>query len=444
MYDKLFRMALFPIMEYLSGTEIQHHLRELEKSQWFTRAEIEQNQEQKLRALIRHAYENVPYYHRIFRERGIQPEDIRTKADLEKIPLLTKDTIRNHLDELMAVNIPDSQRITAHSSGSTGEPMKYYIDKASYSAGWAQTFRCWGWAGYRLGEPYVKISLNPRESFYKKVQDQLMNTKYIYASGITEANIIQKISEIQQFNPKIIRGYASYLYLLAKNMEKTGITYSGATLATTGDMLHPEYRKSMEQQFNCKVFDGYGGEGTTVAFECEAHEGFHICEEDVLVEFLSNNEKAAPGELANIVLTNLNNYAMPFIRYDIRDLGIYTDEVCSCGRELTMMKSIEGRDADIIVTPKGDYLVIQFFTVLFKHFESVEQFQVVQESLNELRVKIIKNEKFRETDLTQIHDQIQERMGSTVNIYIEFVDDIPLYGRSGKRRFVISHVPLHI
>lgn len=444
MYGKLFRTGLFPIMEHLSGTEIQHRLRELEKSQWFTRAEIEQNQEQKLQALIRHAYENVPYYHRIFRERGIQPEDIRTKADLDKIPLLTKDIIRNHFNELVAVNIPKSQRIASHSSGSTGEPMKYYIDKATYSAGWAQTFRCWGWAGYRLGEPYVKISLNPRKTLYKKFQDRLMNTKYIYASGITEANITQKISEIRQFNPKIIRGYASYLYLLAKNMEKTGITYSGATLATTGDILYPGYRKSLGQQFNCKVFDGYGGEGTTAAFECEAHEGLHICEEDVIVEFLSNNEKAAPGELANIVFTNLNNYAMPFIRYDIRDLGIYTNEVCSCGRELTLMKSVEGRDADIVVTPGGDYLVVHYFTILFEYFEGVDQFLVVQESLNELRVKIIRNGKFRETDLTQIHDQIQERMGSTVNIHIEFVEDIPLHGKSGKRRFVISHVPLQI
>ena len=444
MNDKIFRTVLFPIMERKSGTEIQQCLRKLEKSQWFTRAEIERNQEQKLQALIRHAYKNVPYYHHIFRERGIRPEDIKTKADLGKIPLLTKDIIRNHFDELVAVNIPDSQRIAVHSSGSTGEPMKYYIDKATYSAGWAQTFRCWGWAGYRLGEPYVKISLNPRNSLYKKSQDILMNTKYIYASGITEANISQKISEIKQFNPKIIRGYASYLYLLAKNMEKNGITYSGATLATTGDMLYPGYRKSLEQQFNCKVFDGYGGEGTTAAFECEAHEGLHICEEDVLVEFLSNNEKAAPGELANIVLTNLNNYAMPFIRYDIRDLGTYSDDVCSCGRKMALMKSIEGRDADIVVTPGGDYLVVQFFTVLFKYFEGVDQFQIVQESLNELRVKIIRNEKFRETELTQIHDKIQERMGTSVKIRIEFVEDIPLYGRSGKRRFVISHVPLHI
>ena len=431
-------------MEHLSGTEIQHRLRELERSQWFTRSEIERNQEQKLRALIRHAYKNVPYYHRIFREHRIQPEDIRTKADLEKIPLLTKDIIRTHFTELVAVNVPKSQRIAAHSSGSTGEPMKYYLDKATYSAGWAQTFRCWGWAGYRLGEPYVKISLNPRESIYKNVQDRLMKTRYIYASGITDANITRKISEIQHFNPKIIRGYASYLYLLAKSMEKTGTTCSGATIATTGDMLYPEYRKSLERQFNCKVFDGYGGEGTPVGFECESHEGYHLCEEDVIVEFLSNSEKAAPGEIANIVFTNLNNYAMPFIRYDIRDLGIYTEEMCSCGRALTLMKSVEGRDTDIVVTPGGDYLVVHYFTILFEYFEGVDQFQVVQESLNELRVKIIPNEKFRDSDLMQIHDRIQERMGTSVNIRIDFVEDIPLYGRSGKRRFVISHVPLNI
>ena len=183
------------------------------------------------------------------------------------------------------ISVP-SDRIESHSSGSTGEPLKYYIDKRSYSAGWAQTFRCWSWAGFQLGDPYVKISLNPRTSMVKKIQDRVLQTKYVFAMGITDTTIAQEMEKIREFNPKIIRNYASHMYTMAKLMEKNNIQYQGATVATTGSMLFPQYRKVIEKQFNCKVFDAYGGESTAVSFECEEHNGYHISDEDVIVEFL--------------------------------------------------------------------------------------------------------------------------------------------------------------
>ena len=148
MYSSVFRTLVFPALEFYSGTNIQQHLAALNKSQWWSKEQIEELQNKKLRALIHHAYNNVPYYHRIFSQLGIKPEDIKTKDDLKKIPVLTKEDIRKNLPDLIARNVPKSQMIESHSSGSTGEPLKYYIDKQSYSAGWAQTFRCWRWAGF--------------------------------------------------------------------------------------------------------------------------------------------------------------------------------------------------------------------------------------------------------------------------------------------------------
>jgi phenylacetate-CoA ligase len=249
---------------------------------------------------------------------------------------------------------------------------------------------------------------------------------------------------IKKFNPIIIRGYASYMYSISKMMENMGIEYSGATIATTGDMLYPHYRESIEQQFHCKIFDGYGGEGTAVAFECEEHEGYHICDEDVIVEFLSEEESVSPGQLGRIVFTNLENYAMPFIRYDIGDIGTYSDESCSCGRGLSVLKSIEGRDSDLIITPGGDIIIVHFFTWLFEFIEGVDQFQIIQERIDHLAVKIVKNLQFTDNDLNYIKNEIHKRVGSDVKIEINFVNEIPLSGRSGKRRFVISNVPLSL
>jgi phenylacetate-CoA ligase len=441
MYSKIFRNLFFPLMEYQQKTNIQEHLGWLNKTQWWSKEELKELQNKKLRALINHVYNNVKYYHRIFKEENIYPDDIRTCTDLKKIPVLTKEIIRKNFHDFIGANVHLSNVIEFHSSGSTGEPLKYYHDKSSYSSGWAQTFRSWSWAGYKIGDPYVKISLNPRMTLRKKIQDRLLNTKYIYASWITGNNLNKQLGQIKKFNPGIIRGYASYMFGLSKLMEKFDVQYSGATVATTGDTLFPHYRKAIEKQFNCRVFDAYGGESTPISYECEEHNGYHISDEDVIVEFIKDEEYVSAGETGRIIFTNLNNYAFPFIRYDINDLGKFSDEKCSCGRGLSVMRSIEGRDTDLVVTPGGDFVVVHFFTILFEYIEGVDQFQVIQERINKLNIKIIKNKKFSQKDLNYIINEVQKKVGPDVEINIESVDEIPLT-MSGKRRFVISKVPL--
>jgi phenylacetate-CoA ligase len=398
-------------------------------------------QNKKLHALAVHCWENVPYYRRIFHEAGITPDDIRTVGDLEKLPVLTKSDIREHATDLRAVNVPLSTQMKSQSSGSTGEPIQYYIDKASYSAGWAQTFRCWGWAGYRLGDPYIKISLNPRDSIKKQLQDRIFNTKYIYGAGISESNISDLVDVFRTVRPRIIRNYASHMFAIAKLMEKAGLSYTGATVATTGSTLFPPYRKTIEAIFHGKVFDAYGGESTPVAFECPAHEGYHLCDEDVIVEFLKDGDAVGPGETGRIVLTNLNNFGMPLLRYDLQDAGIYAEEACTCGRSLSRLAAIHGRDSDIIQTPSGDLVVVEFFVILFEYLPGVVQFQVIQESLERVVVSLVTNEKFSDEQYAYIQSRMKERLGPEVSVEFKFVDAISTAGRSGKRRFVISRVP---
>jgi len=356
-----------------------------------------------------------------------------------KLPILTKDIIRKNLPELKATNIPASKFMESHSSGSTGEPLTFYSDNQTYSRRWAQTFRCWGWAGYEPGDPYVKISLNPRQKFTKRVQDALMRCSYVYSFGINEQTIDSYLQKMK--NAKIIRGYPTSLYLMAKLMEKADMHLHPSAITTTGDMLFPHYRKAIETQFNCRVFDGYGGEGIVASFECEKHEGYHICQEDTVIEFLRGDEHANPGETGEIILTNLNNYVMPFLRYKVGDLGKSSDHICSCGRNLSMMESIEGRDSDIIVTPSGDFLVVHFFTIFFDHLAGVDQFQVRQKSIDNIIILIVKNDKFTTADEQYIKSGIQKYVGENVRLEMDYVESIPL-SRSGKRRFVISDVPL--
>ena len=339
--------------------------------------------------------------------------------------------------------MPKSRFIEAHSSGSTGEPLKYYIDKLSYSSGWAQTFRCWGWAGYKLGDPYVKISLNPRTKLRKKIQDLLFNCTYIYSSGINERNILRYLSKMK--NASIIRSYASSAFMLAKMIEDIGIDDNQIprpkAVATTGETLFKHWRRKIEEIFACEILDGYGGESTPVAFECPEHEGYHICAESVIVEILKNEEPALPGEMGEVVITNLDNWVMPFIRYKLNDVATLAEDLCSCGRGLTMLESIQGRDTDIVITPNGSFLVVHFFTILFEYIEGVDQFQVIQNKIDKLSIKIVKNKKFTNSDLEYIISEIKKHAGEEMDVDIEFVSSIPPT-RSGKRRFVISKVPI--
>ena len=429
-------------MERVQGTRVKEKLEYLNKTQWLAAEQLQEIQNAKLAALLKHAYKNVPYYRRAFDELHLKPEDIKTPEDLALLPVLGKQTIKNNLQDLVAVNIPKSRMIESHSSGSTGQPLKYYMSKDSYSTGWANTFRCWGWAGYRLGDPYVKISLNARSKAVKKLQDRIFNCLYIYAFDINEENIGSYMEKIRRSGSKIIRGYASTMYLLSKYLEDAqGPDLSLNGIMTTGETLHPHYREAIEERFGCRVYDCYGGESTPMAYECGEHSGYHMCDESVIIEFLKGNEKASPNEMASIVFTNLENYAMPYIRYKIGDIGVPTNARCRCGRGLSMLRSVEGRDTDIVVTPERKFLVAQFFAVLFEYTEGVDQFQVVQDRLEELNIKVVKNNRFTDADGQRVIDEVRRYAGDAMKINLEYVDYIPPT-RSGKRRFVVSKVPV--
>jgi len=443
MYSKVFRGIIFPVVEFTQRTKIQKYLRWLNTTQWWRREELEKLQNKGLRAIIKHAYNNVPYYHRLFKKLDLRPDDIKTKKDLQKIPVLTKEIVRRNLQDLIARNISKKKFIRAYSSGSTGEPLKYYIDKDSYSMGWAQTFRSWGWVGYELGDPYVKVSLNPRTKIIKKLQDRLMRCRFVYPAKITVNNINEYLSKMN--NIKIIRGYSSAIYLISEMIEKADVSEKliprPNAVSTTGEILFPHWREKIENVFDCDVLDCYGGESTPVAYECPEHNGYHIAAELTIVETLRDDEVASPGEIGEVVITNLYNFAMPFIRYKLNDLAVLKDDECSCGRNLPMIDSILGRDTDIVITPDGRFLLVYFFTVLFKYIEGVNQFQVIQEKLDKLNIKIVKNEKFTNKDLERILSGIKNAAGEEMEVNIEFVDEIPV-SKSGKRRFVISKVPI--
>lgn len=445
MYSTILKHLLYPIGERVLGTTMLKYLKKVEETQWWSPKEIQELQNMKLQSLIKHAYEKVPYYRRIFAEIGLTDKDIQTVEDLPKLPILTKDDIRKNFDNLKARDFNKWRPFFNATSGSTGEPLRYYITLDTISINWACTFRGWGWGGYKLGDKRATLggsSLIPDKhpSYKDRMRWLVERTLPLSAVKITDDTARIYINKLKEFKPEFLYGYPSAIFLLASYLTKEDVDHiRPEAIFTTAEMLLPHYRQGIEKGFGCKVFDCYGCyDGGPQAYECPTHKGYHISAEKTIMEFVDQRgnpvESGSPGE---IISTDLHNYAMPFIRYAVGDVGTPAEEPCPCGRGLPLMKCIEGRTTDFIALANGIVLSGPALTLVFKDCH-IKQYQVIQEAKDKLVIKVIKAEDYTNWDTEHFMGIIKKHAGEGINIELEFVREIPTT-KAGKHKFFISN-----
>lgn len=450
MYATIYRNYLFPFYEvFFKKRNTLVYLKELEKTQWLSEEELKGLQWNKLKKLLEHAYENVPFYKERFTKIRLHPDDIKTPQDFTRIPFLTKDDIRNNLDQLIAINYRDKKIAGQVTGSSTGTPLHFKLDTENYRWRQAAVKRVYGWTDYADGEKTVFIwgASVVKQPFFKKLRhdlDEWLKRHKIYNTFyFNEETMARCIKEINRFKPRFIIAYTTPLYLFAKfikeNNEKIA---SPCSIIAAAEKLFPYQRKMIEEVFSCPVFETYGcREVTSIAGECEMHNGMHINMETIYLEIVKGDKLAELGELGEIVITDLTNYGMPFIRYKNEDIGSISKRRCDCGRRLNMLEKIEGRVLDTIKTKDGRLIPGEFFIYWFMGFDGIKQFQVIQEDLNNMTVKIIKGRDFPDEKLYYLEDVIHRIMGDKISIDFKIVDEIPLT-QSGKFRVVISKVPI--
>jgi phenylacetate-CoA ligase len=262
-------------------------------------------------------------------------------------------------------------------------------------------------------------------------------------SSITSKKLADFNSLLKKFKPYIIVAYANSIYLFAQFLKQTGSTdhHKPHAIITSAEFLDPQRREIIENVFECKVFDRYGSRETSIiASECEKHSGLHICAEALHLEFIKDSKPASPGQLGKVIVTDLLNYGMPFIRYQIEDIGASQTDLCSCGRNLPLMKMAAGRVTDFLVTPDGKIISGASLTIyLIANAPGVAQAQLIQEKKDELILKIVRDDKFGDESMRFFEKEIPEFFGKSVKYTVEFVDEIPPES-SGKYRFSISKV----
>jgi len=424
---------------------IFHHLLRLRRSQWKNLRELRKVQFKKLKAIIKCAYDYVPYYHRLFRFSGVKPEDIKSFEELKKIPPVSKQDIRENYQDFIARGLDESKLPSSFTSGSTGIPLKFCYDYSTLNFYHALGRYIFSECGVKPNDKFVTIWGRAQSIVWSKPYTKILKgfNSILVPAFFEEARLV---NVLQQINPDVIYTFPSILLLLA-NAEVSGI--HPRLIFTQGEMVTQHCRKAVKKAFNLEIFDTYGSvEFEFLAFECDEHCGLHVITDAVYMEFVDKSgEHVSPGEEGEILVTGLYNRAMPLIRYRIGDVGTPTDEKCSCGRSWPLIKGIQGRIDDCLILPSGRKIsYMSFYDSFYKEIEKnvfcISQFQIIQDRKDRIIFKAVKGKKFDPKMLDKIKDAIEAffaKHGEKIEVIMQVVNDIPK-GRTGKRARLISEL----
>lgn len=443
-------LATFNQTHWLITRDVENYYESLRKTQWLTPEQMRELQDEKLRRLIRHVYRNVPYYRHRMREAGLTPRDILGQKDLHKLPFLTKDEVREHLHfDILSENHDKNEVLRITTSGSTGEPFVCYADRAQLEFRWAATLRAQEWTGYEFGDPCVRlwhqtIGMNKSQVLRERADAILSRRKFVPVFEMTGDGLERIVRSIAEWQPTLLDGYAEALDFLAHYVKNQGtIQVQPKAIMSSAQTLPEPSRRVIEQAFGCRVFDKYGArEFSGIAYECDAHQGHHVVGEGYIVEVLSEGRPARPGEIGEVVITDLNNNCLPFIRYRIGDLAVAVDpdKPCSCGRGLPLLGSIEGRVQSIVRGTDGRFVPSAFFAHYLKDFDhAIRRFQVVQEREGQIRMDLVKAGRYSDDILQEIMTTFRQYLGSDLVIDVKFVEDVEMV-RTGKRLASVSRL----
>lgn len=457
-YSYLDKHLLLPIADVVMSRGISKEWKVMREAEIFSEKQLFDFQSRRLQALVKHCYLHVPYYRNMFNTLDLKPDDIKTREDLRKIPVLTKQIIRDHYDELVADNISEYNVADGSTGGSTGTPLKFKRDVQSWNMAWASSFRAWEWYGYHLGEKMFTLGGNSlvknihgvsaKDIFDKVIMRNLKRS----SSEVDDEAMRNHYEAFMRYKPVAMRGYASSLVIFARYIEKNNLPLHQLKLVlTTGEMLMPDYRDTIERVFKCKVYDAYGaGDGGIASHECLLQQGLHLSEERCVVEITDREGNVLPdGQTGYVCTTDLGNYAFPFLRYHVGDMAYIKLEKCSCGRVSRVLGQVMGRAGKLLYNKQGvpispTMLPIMLYRDNNYHdasnveiYNKIDRFQIRQDKAGNIRVLLkLKNANEDKSQFEYIITNYRNHfIGSEV--CLEFVEEIPTLP-SGKEDYCVS------
>lgn len=406
-------------------------LSSLQKSEWFDKSTLETIQASKIASLIESTRKNVPFY----KDYNAWKEEGRSlREQLATYPILTKDAIRGCPSAMRRNKESQERSHKCTTGGTTGKPIDVWRDVHYAAMVDAAYWRGMGWIGIKPWTRGVTAHGFGRGSWYGRLRLRLTNKMVIDGFGKNDIEKRLIVRLLRKFKPSFITGYVSEILSIGKHCFDEQVKIE--TVLTTGEMLYDHQRDEIERLYRAKVSNYYGcNEVGSLAFECEWNNK-HITDEHVIIEVVDDADNPVYEQSGRVLLTDLDNFLTPFIRYEVGDLGVLTKDKCPCGRNLTLLKSIEGRTQDVLVNNSGGRLGSLFFAGRFRDLKSIQRIQFVQRSITEVDLLYEGSMAGIETEIDTIVQEIKNRLGSQMVVKPEPVEGRILTGR-GKYRLII-------
>ena len=414
-------------------------------------ADVRAYQEEALRKVVDHAYRTVPYYTRVFDERGLKPSDIRGVADLPKLPVLTKALLKAHFDELWSRAFDRHRLVDGHTSGTTGTPMEVLYDAGMMAMTYAALDRQYRWAGCRMARFGDRVAVlrgniivplgQSRPPFWRVnwYHNQLLLSNF----HMSPENLPAYFDEMRRFKPTVLDGYPSSVYVFAKVLLNRGERLPLHAVLTSSETLFDFQREAMEEAFQCRVYDYYGAaERVAFAAECGRREGHHLFPVYGITEIVDDAGQPVPDGTEGVMVgTSLQNYGMPLLRYVTSDRTALTGRPCSCGRPLPLMQEVTTKAEDVLRLRDGRLISPSVLTHPFKPLNQIDGSQLVQTDVDRLLVRLIPRHDFTAALGEQLVRDLKARLGDDMRIEIEFVKELPRT-KAGKFKWVINEIGL--
>ena len=437
----LSRRLFVPFYDRRHGLNDMRTVEKLMASQFLSEDELREKQWNGIAKIIHHAGENNRFYRERFKRLGLVPGDIKDFDDFRKISILTKDDIRENRENLISDGYSPERMNYKRTGGSTGVPLKLYWDKETTAFKHALVYRHNSWAHYYPGVKQAALWGDTDKEYSLKQRLYMalyMRVIFLDTLNMNEERMLDFIGRMRRFKPEVLFGHGHSLFVLARFMKDQGINDIRLKgIISTAETLYPHERGIIEDVFGKILFDRYGCEEVSIiASECEQHDGLHVAAEGLYVEIADGDEQT-PGRL---IITDLSNYGMPFIRYEIGDLATTKAGKCACGRGLPRIGRVVGRTTDLLYTPDGKTIsgvsILDTFTI---HIPGFKQTQIVQDKLDHLIFNIVKAADFDENSLKILAESVPRFFGPKMRYDVNFVDAIPLTSR-GKYQFSVCKI----
>jgi phenylacetate-CoA ligase len=440
----LVRRVIYPTYRMLRHDRVLANLAEMQRIDGLAPDEIRELQWGKLKTILEHASRNVPYYRRVFKSVGATAEDIRRPEDLSALPILRKQDIRENLQDLISETPHRTDLAPEETGGSTGQNLFFYVDRQALKARLANNARMNAWLGVRIGDRKASLwGMRFREHRLEKLKRTIKcwfdNTLYVSAYKMDAETIDRTARRLIRFKPDMLIAFPSSLYHFATSAGAVAADkIRPKVITTSGETLYDWQRSAIEAAFCSPVYNHYGCcEFGAIARECSERNGLHFAADRVYIESVPMTAQGSADSVCELVVSGLDNYGMPFIRYAIEDLGQVTWDRCSCGLGLPRLTSLAGRVYDIVQAPNGNFLGGTFWGHILK--QGVEKFQVIQEELNEVKIIVVPTADFGDATKKYVLGKVREACGDQMKVVFDLKDDIDLTP-SGKHRYVISRL----